>query len=75
MKFRIRTPILSLSMVLAVVGNFTSAETVQRCEQKRTVLQYLSNEYSEKPVVMGVAEDGGLIEVLTSHNGNTVTLS
>ena len=74
-EFRFGTPILSLSMVLGVVGNFMSAETEQRCEQKRTVLQYLSNEYSEKPVVMGVAEDGGLIEVLTSHKGNTVTLS
>ena len=75
MKFRIGTPILSLPMVLGVVGNFMSAETEQRCEQKRTVLQYLSNEYSEKPVVMVVAEDGGLIEVLTSHKGNTLTLS
>ena len=61
-------------MVLGVVGNFMSAETEQRCEQKRTVLQYLSNEYSEKPVAMGVAENGGLIEVLTSHKGNTFTI-
>ena len=75
MKFRIGTSILSLSMVLGVVGNSMSAETEQRCEQRRTVLQYLSNEYSEKPVAMGVAENGGLIEVLTSHQGNTLTLS
>ena len=61
-------------MVLGIVGNFMSAETEQRCEQKRTVLQYLSNEYSEKPVAMGVAENGGLIEVLTSHKGNTFTI-
>ena len=75
MKFRIRTPIFSLLMVLGVVSNFMSAETEQRCEQKRTVPQYFSNEYSDKPVVMGVAENGGLIEVLTSHKGNTLTLS
>ena len=62
-------------MVWGIVGNFMSAETEQRCEQKRTVLQYLSNEHSEKPVVMGVAENGGLIEMLTSHQGNTLTLS
>tara|TARA_B100000676_G_C17935751_1_gene763464 strand:+ start:107 stop:418 length:312 start_codon:yes stop_codon:yes gene_type:complete len=74
MKFRIGTSILSLSMVLGVVGNSMSAETEQRCEQRRTVLQYLSNEYSEKPVAMGVAENGGLIEVLTSHKGNTFTI-
>ncbi|MBG04564.1 MAG: hypothetical protein CMM59_10875 [Rhodospirillaceae bacterium] len=61
-------------MVLGVVGNSMSAETEQRCEQRRTVLQYLSNEYSEKPVAMGVAENGGLIEVLTSHKGNTFTI-
>ncbi len=75
MKFRIGTPILSLPMVLGVVGNFMSAETEQWCEQKRTVLQYVSNEYSEKPLVMVVAENGGLIEVVTSYKGNTLTLS
>ena len=75
MTFRIRTPIFSLPMVLGVVSNFMSAETEQRCEQKRTFLQYLSNEYSEKSVVMVVAENGGLIEVLTFHRGNTLTLS
>ena len=75
MKFRIGTPILSLSMFLGVLDNIMSAETEHRCERKRTVIQYLSNEYSEKPVVMGVAENGGLIEVLTSHKGNTLTLS
>ena len=75
MKFRIGTPILYLPMVLGVVGNFMLAETEQRCEQKRTVLQYLSNEYSEKPVVMVIAQNGGLIEVLTYHKGNTLTLS
>jgi hypothetical protein len=45
-----------------------------RCEQRRTVLQYLSAEYLVKPVVMGIAENGGLIEALTSHEGDTFTI-
>ena len=73
MKFRIGTPISSLSTVLGVVDNSASAGTEQRCEQQRKVLQYLSYEYLEKPVVMDVAENGGLNEVLTSHKGVTLT--
>ena len=61
-------------MVLGIVGCSMFAETEQRCEQRRTVLQYLSNEYSEKPVAMGVADNGGFIEELTSHKGNTFTI-
>ena len=61
-------------MVLGVVCNSMSAETEQRCEQRITVLQYLSNEYSEEPVAIVVAENGGLIELLTLHKGNTLTI-
>jgi hypothetical protein len=63
-----------LLSALTVGSSASAAEQQQRCEQRRTVLQYLSAEYSEKPVAMGVAENGGLIEVLTSHQGDTFTI-
>ena len=44
------------------------------CGARATVLHYLSANYSEKPVAMGVAANGGLIEVLTSKEGNTFTI-
>lgn len=70
---------ITLSILFSTIafGNITSAsESAEqvRCEQRRTVLSYLSSEYSEKPIAMGVAENGGLIEVLTSRDGNTFTI-
>ena len=53
---------------------FAAQNEQQRCEQRRTVLKYLSAEYAEQPIAMGVAENGGLIEVLTSRHGNTFTI-
>tara|TARA_B100000676_G_scaffold293780_1_gene330945 strand:+ start:4328 stop:4636 length:309 start_codon:yes stop_codon:yes gene_type:complete len=73
MKFFIRSSIIFLLSVLGFASNALPIET-QQCEQRRTILQYLSNEYSEKPVAMGVAENGGLIEVLSSQKGNTFTI-
>ncbi|MBO89716.1 MAG: hypothetical protein CMP14_09365 [Rickettsiales bacterium] len=73
MKYFTQSSIIFLLSVLGFTSNALSIET-QQCEQRRTVLQYLSNEYSEKPVAMGVAENGGLIEVLSSQKGNTFTI-
>lgn len=44
------------------------------CGQRTTVLDYLSGKYSEKPIAMGIAANGGLIEVLTSTDGTTFTI-
>lgn len=44
------------------------------CGQRTTVLDFLSAKYSEKPIAMGIAANGGLIEVLTSTDGTTFTI-
>ncbi len=74
MKFYIRFPFICLLLIPGLPSNALPMETQKQCEQRRTVLQYLSNEYSEKPVAMGVAENGGLIEVLSSQKGSTFTI-
>ena len=53
-----------------------SAETQSdsNCGQRTTVIDYLSSKYSEKPIAMGIAANGGLIEVLTSTEGTTFTI-
>lgn len=45
------------------------------CESRTMIMSYLSAEYAEKPVAMGVAENGGLIEVLSSRDGSTFTIT
>ena len=44
------------------------------CTKRTAVLKQLSKQYSEAPVAMGLANNGGVIELLHSHNRTTWTL-
>src|SRR3546814_17054759 len=41
------------------------------CDSRTMVMNYLSAEYAEKQVAIGVAEHGGMIECLSSRAGLT----
>lgn len=67
-------PLLAVGLFLPdSVGNADTQESTS-CGHRSTVLDYLSARYSEKPVAMGIAANGGLIEVLTSTEGSTFTI-
>ena len=67
---------LAAALALAVPASLGNADVPDEsnCGQRTTVLDYLSAKYSEKPIAMGVAANGGLIEVLTSLEGSTFTI-
>lgn len=44
------------------------------CSEREDVLAQLGNKYKEAPVALGLANNGGLIEVLTSGDGGTWTI-
>jgi hypothetical protein len=44
------------------------------CTERTAVLKQLSKQYSEAPVAMGLANNGGVIELLHSRNRTTWTL-
>lgn len=44
------------------------------CSQRDDVLAQLGSKYKEAPSAVGLANNGGLIEVLTSDNGATWTI-
>jgi hypothetical protein len=44
------------------------------CSDREDVLSQLGNKYKEAPSAVGVANNGGLIEVLTSTDGSTWTI-
>jgi hypothetical protein len=44
------------------------------CSTRANVLSHLATKYSEAPVAVGLAENGGVIEVLTSTEGGTWTI-
>ncbi|MEQ8964842.1 MAG: hypothetical protein RID91_03370 [Azospirillaceae bacterium] len=44
------------------------------CAARDDVMDYLSKEFAEEPIAMGLANNGGMIEVLTGKDGRTFTI-
>lgn len=62
---------LALAALLTVgVNGHVQAQSPQ-CNDRDVVLDLLSQKYKEHPVAVGVANNGGLVEVLTSADGET----
>jgi hypothetical protein len=69
---------LVLAAVLAPFGAALMALPAQAgpmaCSQRDEVLAQLGKKYQEAPTAVGLANNGGLLEVLTSADGSTWTL-
>lgn len=68
---RTPTPLLIAAAITlplpAMAGNMA-------CSQRDDVLAQLGNKYKEAPSAVGLASNGGLVEVLTSIDGSTWTI-
>jgi len=67
-------PIAALALAAPASPGNAEVSHETNCGQRTTVLNYLSAKYSEKPIAMGIAANGGLIEVLSSLEGTTFTI-
>ena len=59
---------LSLPLPALAAGNNMA------CSERADVLTQLGSKYKEAPSAIGLANNGGLIEVLTSDDGSTWTI-
>jgi hypothetical protein len=62
--------ILGAALALLV----TEAAAQSACNQREDVIGHLAKKYGEAPVALGVTNKGGLVEVLTTGDGNTWTI-
>ncbi len=60
---------LALTVGFALIS--TSALAEAQCDQRDSVLKLLSKKYQEAPVALGVTHNGGLVEVLSTGEGET----
>ena len=62
--------------VIAFTGFVTTlpAYAQNQCDKRDSILEMLSDRYSEKTQAVGVTNKGGLIEVLTNKDGGTWTI-
>src|SRR3546814_10571970 len=64
---------IAVSAILLLLPALPAAAQEQ-CHDRKQVTDYLADRYREEPVAMGLANNGGLIEVLTSPEGGTWTI-
>lgn len=65
---------LPLHAVAALAVLAVNAESTAGCGPRDEVLSQLAERYREAPVAIGLASNGGLIELLTADTGTTWTL-
>ncbi len=66
---------IAAAMILGPMG--TRAQTqaqAQPCDQRAKVLGHLAQKYKEAPIAVGVTSSGGIVEVLTTGDGQTWTI-
>lgn len=64
----------SLVAALLLFLFVSPAQAQQTCHAHDTVISYLRQQFREEPVAMGLANNGGLIEVYTNHEQSTWTI-
>lgn len=64
---------MMLAAILTVVSTAALAQS-QLCGSRSTVVENLAERYQELPVAIGVTSGGGLVEVLSSSDGETWTI-
>ena len=57
-----------------LLGASSATAQTQQCDQRKKVLGHLAQKYKEAPIAAGVTATGGLVEVLTTGDGNTWTI-
>lgn len=65
---------LVISTVFLLLWGQTASAQQPACTERTDVLNHLSSEYSEAPVAMGIANNGGVIEILSSKTGKSWTI-
>jgi hypothetical protein len=64
--------VIAASAILVVTA--PAAAQQQLCTERQVVLSQLSKQYAEAPVAMGVANNGGVLEILSSGAGKSWTI-
>jgi len=72
---RARTMVIALGMVLialfwSIAANAAPAANPAICGERAAVLTTLDGKYAERPVSMGIASNGTVVEVLSSEDGS-----
>jgi hypothetical protein len=65
---------VALLATLALPAAAWAEQSPSSCSIRKDVVKQLADKYQESPVAIGLASNGGLVEVLTTGNGSTWTI-
>ena len=65
---------LGLALVPVLTSASFEAAAKSACSPRNDVIGHLAKKYGEAPAALGVTNKGGLVEVLTTGDGNTWTI-
>ncbi len=65
---------LAVTVFVAAFSLPAAAQQQAACAKRGDVLKHLSAKYTEAPVAIGLANNGGLVEVLSSKKRNSWTI-
>lgn len=71
MTFKTRTILWLITFAAIIALGLGIAFAAPQCNERDAVLSVLEEKYEEKILSGGVANNGGLVEVLTSEDGKT----
>ena len=75
MKYVAKLIMYSTALLALAVFLVSSAAVAQvSCGQRDKIVEWLAVEYKEAPIATGVSSKGSLIEVLSTHDGDTWTV-
>ncbi len=61
-------------LLAALLLSACAAEAAPTCDKRPVVMRQLEDKYDEKPVAIGIANNGSMVEVLTTSDGRTWTI-
>ena len=65
---------LALTALMSAAPALADAPAGPVCDARKEVLGHLAGKYSENPVALGLATNGGVVELLTAGDGKTWTI-
>ncbi len=66
--------ILAATSTASLAQTATQQPQTRACTARTSALDHLAKKYAEAPVAMGLASNGGVLEVLSNDNGQTWTI-
>jgi hypothetical protein len=71
---RVAGPLCSALLALAAAATAQPATAGPACGERTSLLAHLDAKFAEKPQIIGLSADGGVLEILASDNGSWTIL-